>query len=170
MVSPWTVACDGSVAYKGNSVTAAWSFVTGAGWADWDVFEGASSTGAEFAAYARDLAVYPSAAPVVLITDSKHGARCLRLLQAPGHAAPASPWLELARRARRQRVGAGRSCYRPPRAMRTCSASRSPANSPGWAAARAARARSSATASRCGDLATTRTGLAAHDARPDLGS
>jgi ribonuclease HI len=83
-VSPWTVACDGSVVREGSSVAAAWSFVTGAGWADWDIYGGSSSTATEFAAYARALAVYPAAAPVVLITDSKHGAKYLRLLQDVG--------------------------------------------------------------------------------------
>jgi ribonuclease HI len=58
---------------------AAWAFVTGTGWADWDKLpaETTSST-AEFTAYCHGLAIYPDGTAVTLIADSKATAALLR--------------------------------------------------------------------------------------------
>lgn len=93
---PFTVASDGSF----RDGKAAWAFVTGAGWADWDVTDVTNSGAAEFAAYCHALALFPDGAAVRLLTDSLPAGRVLQRIAEGGTRRQIARW-------RAHAIGAG---------------------------------------------------------------
>ena len=72
--SPWTAACASSA----QPGTAAWAFVTGAGYADHErLSDDVTAEAAEFASYANALALFSDGSKVTLITGSQPGAEAL---------------------------------------------------------------------------------------------